>query len=74
MIRRVALLLFVTLVVVGSSVNVEAGNLFRFRRSSNTHYTRHLAPRTVTPTPGYEYQTSRFEARTTTGYTMLFGM
>ncbi len=74
MIRRVALLLIVAFVVWGASAHVEAGNFFRFRRTSSPHYSRYVSPRPMYATPGYEYQTSRYQARTTTGYTMLFGM
>ncbi|PQO46193.1 hypothetical protein [Blastopirellula marina] len=74
MIRRVLLLLFVVALVMGTSLSAEAGNRFRFRRAAVPYY-RYYVPSHSTPAPqGYEYQTHRYEARTTTGYTMLFGI
>ena len=74
MIRRVFLLLFVVALVMGTSLSAEAGNRFRFRRASVPHYRYYVPTRTIPAPQGYEYQTHRYEARTTTGYTMMFGI
>ncbi|GAA4426388.1 hypothetical protein [Bremerella cremea] len=72
--RRVVMIICAAVLLLGTSLELQAGQRFRIRRSSTPHYSSYAVPQTRYATAGYEYQTSRYQARTTAGYLMLFGM
>ncbi len=69
-------LAIVTLVATFAIANVDSAQAYHGRRlrsrTTNYYTTRYNYRPMRVASPGYEYQTSRYQARTTAGYVSLF--